>query len=306
MLPVTIGQNKEPEEAGLFSAVLTDNADELFYDGDENIRTRQNLPKLDWIQIMSPRAGAKTPIRHPWARTASGEAAPVLATLDFKAGRTAALATNSTWRWRMGSGVRFYENFWKNLISWLASARADAERNVIGLRQKAIIGEDIEFLVKKLSPAGRISVTVAGPGGGREALKGSAAGGDYTSFAFAPKTSGRHTIEITETVSGVALHKSFKTLVAGPYWADESANIEIDRDFLKRLARETGGLYVRADINADEGGLPSEEISKRLKSRPRDSDGTSGRAVSPSILFAGIAIVILGELLLRWKKYGLW
>ncbi|PKN00740.1 MAG: hypothetical protein CVU77_08770 [Elusimicrobia bacterium HGW-Elusimicrobia-1] len=306
MLPVTIGQQKEPEETGLFAPVTADGAEELLYGRDEDVRVRKNLPKLDWLQIMSPRAGAKVPIKHPWARTTSLEAAPVLALLDFRAGRTAALATNSTWRWRMGSADRVYETFWKNLLSWLASARDDTARNIIGPPQKAIIGEDVEFLVKKLSPAGRISATVAGPDGRRETLKESGNGGDYAAFAFAPKTSGRHTIEITESVSGAALRKSFKSFVAGPYWADESSNLEVDREFLGRLAQETGGLYVSADMAAAEGGLPSEEISKRLKSSPREAGRTSGEASTPTVFFAAVVLVILAELALRWKRYGLW
>lgn len=306
MLPVTIGQQKEPEETGQFAPVTADGDPELFHSGSGDVRGRQNLPKLDWIQIMSPRAGAKVPVKHPWARTASGEAAPVLALLDFRAGRTAALATNSTWRWRMGSADRAYETFWKNLLSWLASAHDDTARNIMGPPEKAIIGEDVEFLVKKLSPGGRISATVAGPDGRRETLKESGAGGDYAAFAFAPKTSGRHTIEITESVAGAALRKSFKSFVAGPYLADESSNLEVDREFLGRLARKTGGLYVSADMTAAEGGLPSEEISKRLKSSPRKGGKTSGEAAPTAVFFAAVVLVILAELTLRWKRYGLW
>jgi hypothetical protein len=58
---------------------------------------------------------------------ARGSAAALLAFQRFGRGKTMALTTASTWRWRMEQDHRdgFHDAFWKQMLRWLVSDAAD-------------------------------------------------------------------------------------------------------------------------------------------------------------------------------------
>ncbi|MDI6756511.1 MAG: glutamine amidotransferase [Endomicrobiia bacterium] len=304
IMPVILSPESETEETGLFSPVIADAASPVFYTESEPASFWRNSPKLDWIQVMNPHPDASVPMKHPWARSPSGAAAPVLALRGFSEGRTAALATNSTWRWKMGSSGRIYETFWRNLISWLASAREESGDNVIVPLENASVGDTVSFLVKKRSPTGRLGVSVTGPDGKHKPLTVGERG-DYVIFSFAAEARGRYSVEITETAGKNPLYKLIKYVQVRSLLSDEAARLEIDGDFLRNLAEKSGGIYF-TPVEGREVGFPAQEIAKRLKASPRMSRDREIRPFSSAAMFVSLTFLILCELLIRWRRYGLW
>jgi hypothetical protein len=109
--------------------------------GDDPRAAWESLPALDGANDL----GRLTPTTKPLAVTTDGR--PLLVAREYGAGRVAAFAADSTWRWVMqGAGER-HRRFWRQLVLWLAR-QEDAERDAlwISLAQRRIQpGVPLEF-----------------------------------------------------------------------------------------------------------------------------------------------------------------
>jgi hypothetical protein len=99
------------------------------------------LPALDGANDL----GRLTPTAKTLAATADGR--PLLVAREYGAGRVAACAVDSTWRWAMQGAGEQHRRFWRQFVLWLAK-QDDAERDAvwIGLAQRRIQpGVPLEF-----------------------------------------------------------------------------------------------------------------------------------------------------------------
>jgi len=92
------------------------------------LRTRwRDLPPLDGANKLGPLV--------PQARTLAGteDGRPLLVAREYGAGRVAAFAADSTWRWAMKGAAQEHRRFWRQFVLWLAR-RDDAEGERLWLK----------------------------------------------------------------------------------------------------------------------------------------------------------------------------
>jgi uncharacterized membrane protein len=84
------------------------------------------------------------------SRAPTGTPAPLLAALDVEMGRTLALCTDATWRWRFhsdrdgGLAERAYARLWSNMLRWLVQDPADARVKVVPRAPQVELGDTTE------------------------------------------------------------------------------------------------------------------------------------------------------------------
>ena len=131
ILPVIMDDEGESIENEVFKPQIVDTAFPIFQSTQDNARNVwKDLPELDGYQKLLLHPQGTALIRHPWARR-KNENIVILATRQYGKGRTAALATNSTWRWKMlAKETDTHSVFWNNLINYLTGA-LDEELSLI-------------------------------------------------------------------------------------------------------------------------------------------------------------------------------
>jgi len=335
--------------------------------GDERNKFLYKLPLLEGVQVLRPHKDSRVVLSHPWVKvdqSRSSTLAPVLAFRDFGKGRTAALLTNTTWRWKMSNEapVGFYESFWKAVINYLASSldKDAGQMKVIGLKKVVGDDENLNFIVKKRYPSSRLSVILTKPDGSRSILEplnwgqkenirsrmgiGRKDETGYLMFSFTGMGAsgiwgdgGRYLIEVADEVTDKKVRprikkETFKVRVisggdlskGGPW--DESAEIsylDVNENYLKILSMRSGGVYFE-DVFYGVAAI-SDDIKKRILSRRgmppynegdefatnSEKAGLSSRVIwIPSenfkvVVFVFMVLIVL-ELIIRRKKYGLW
>ncbi len=75
--------------------------------------------------VQGPKPGAAVLAVHPVLADARGNPRVLLAAQNFGQGRSAVLATDPLWRWRLSleSGNPGFDLFWRNLVAWLGAGR---------------------------------------------------------------------------------------------------------------------------------------------------------------------------------------
>ncbi len=125
ILPVSFQDNPSPFVDEAFHPISNENffrhpIMRLEKDYKLNQDAWQSLPPLQGINKgLLPDKNA-----HVLAWFSKGEVFPLLVTGNFGKGRTALLATDSTWNWNFrnvggGSSGRFFQRFWNNIVDWL-------------------------------------------------------------------------------------------------------------------------------------------------------------------------------------------
>jgi len=87
---------------------------------------RNAIPAFEeFAPVKSLKPGAEALAVHPSALAASATPRPLFAVQRFGLGRSAVLATDPLWRWRMTipSKSNFFESFWAGSIAWLSAGR---------------------------------------------------------------------------------------------------------------------------------------------------------------------------------------
>jgi uncharacterized membrane protein len=213
---------------------------------------------------------------------------PLLAEERYGRGRTMALTTNDTWRWRMElpSQNNAHETFWRQLLRYLVSAtpkqyEVGAERDVYTTGDVVTLrGEvndkkfnsitDAQAIARVTKPSG---ATIEVPLKINFGEQQSGPATDYRS-EFTPDENGLYQVEMSArrgaTVLGEAKSAFFITDRTREFH-DAAQNVEL----LKRIAAETGGKYFalgNANDLLDEitmlEGKNSERVSKDLWDMP--------------------------------------
>ncbi|MFN3966442.1 MAG: glutamine amidotransferase, partial [Endomicrobiia bacterium] len=112
ILPVILDAPDEPFEEGTFTPVVLDRNHYLSF-------SDKDLYSLEGCQHLRQKPGSTVVAVHPTLKL-DGKNVVVLAGMEYGQGRTAALGTNTTWRWLLSSAYEgktesIYPKFWENI-----------------------------------------------------------------------------------------------------------------------------------------------------------------------------------------------
>lgn len=243
--PIDKGRNFLPTRNGLESAILRFSADL-----PRNKNLWSQLPPLPAINLLGDAKPGATVLAE--TAVAPGETPkPLLVTQRYGRGRSAALATISTWRWRMlsKSGDNRHERFWRQLVHWLAGNAQDPLNIVIG-NDQPVPDEEQEILVNVFSDAfepvedAAFRATVTTPEGTVipiNLLPALGAEGEYQ-YPFTPESPGVYTIDVQATANGRSVGKKQLSFLAS-HSQDEYYNAVQAKLALENLASASNGQY---------------------------------------------------------------
>jgi hypothetical protein len=218
---------------------------------EENRKRWEAAPPLVGLNPTDgPKAGA-TVLARGAAADARGQSPVLLAFQRYGRGKSVALSTAATWRWRMGleHADNFHELFWKQMMRWLVSDVPDAvsvaaERHSYSLEDAAVLRVDAKDPAFMPLDNARITAQVKAPSGEISSLEfvwDVEKSGVY-SAAFKSREEGIHEVTAEAFQNG----KSLGTANAHFRVSDSTAefhNAAMNPDLLKRLSAATGGRY---------------------------------------------------------------
>ena len=186
---------------------------------------------------------------------------PVVAVQRYGQGRSMVFAGEASWRWKMlvASTDRSYEFFWRQAARWLASAAPEqvAIRVPDAPEPGDAIAVDVDVRDASFAPVtdATIEATLTLPGGVTQPLRlrhADPAGGRYTA-ALGAEQPGLYRIHAEGRRGAAALGSADRWIYVGGA-AREFADPRLNEGFLRRVARNSGGRYVRA---AEASKVPS-------------------------------------------------
>jgi uncharacterized membrane protein len=219
--------------------------------GEETRRKWAALPPLAaTAPLGSARPGA---VVLAVATAAGGAVFPVVAVQRYGQGRSMVFGGEASWRWRMmrGSTDRSHELFWRQAARWLSEAAPDQVS--IAAPDAPEPGDslsiDVEARDQMFAPVAGAAVeaTLDAPGGERQPLMFrpvAARPGRFTA-AFRPEHAGLYHVQVEARRGNAALGTSDRWVYVGGT-GREFVDPRLNEGFLRRLARESGGRYVRA------------------------------------------------------------
>jgi hypothetical protein len=257
------------------------------------------LPEMTGVNLLGDARPNGTVLwEHPWLRTASGAAMPVLALGEYGSGRTVALGVDGSHEllfspFAAATAGRGHGAFWDALLGWLM--RDPRFEPAMGeLAHGCIAGSPTTLLVHPLlgtaparaAAAGTLELTKLGTGERVRELE----------IAFAPTRAGvpvdlgaletggyAATLRLAEPGASAPTRLEFACEAGGPEWADSRP----DPERLRRIAEATGGRVIGRDAVGD---IPLPEVSTVVTAR-------TVRPVWPAWRWSLLAALCLG---LHW------
>jgi uncharacterized membrane protein len=183
----------------------------------------------------------------------SGGVYPVVAVQRYGQGRSMVFAGEASWRWKMlvDSSNRSYEFFWRQAARWLTATAPDPVAITVPDAPEPgdAISIDVDARDAAYAPVPDASVelTLTAPGGDTTPIKlrhADAAGGRFTA-AVRPERAGLYRLHADA-------RRGSSTLGSADHWMyvggaeREFADPRLNEGFLRRIARTSGGRYVRA------------------------------------------------------------
>jgi uncharacterized membrane protein len=185
---------------------------------------------------------------------------PVVAIQRYGQGRSMVFAGEASWRWKMmvPSTDRSYEFFWRQSARWLSSSAPDpvSIRVPDAPEPGDAIAVDVDARDASFVPVpdATIEATLTIPGGATQPIKvrhADPAGGTYTA-ALGPEQAGLYRVHAEARRGSTTLGSADRWMYVGG--ADrEFTDPRLNEGFLRRVARNSGGRYVRA---ADASKVP--------------------------------------------------
>ena len=218
--------------------------------GDETRSKWASLPALaSSTPLGQARAGASV---LAVVSAPDGGLFPIVAVQKYGQGRSMIFGGEASWRWRMlaPSADRSHELFWRQAVRWLAAASPDpvavSAPQALEPGDAGTIDVDVRDASFAAVSDATVTATITRDGGNARPLavrRADAPG--RSSAAFAPDRPGVYTIHAEATRGATSLGTSDRTINVGG--ADrEFADPRLNEGFLRRLARDSGGRYVRA------------------------------------------------------------
>jgi len=186
---------------------------------------------------------------------------PVVAVQPYGRGRSMVFAGEASWRWKMlvPSTDRAYEFFWRQAARWLSSTAPDPVAITAPESPEPGDGISIEVVARDGAfapvPDASVQAALTAPGGATQAIKlrrVDATSGRF-SAALGPEQAGLYRIHAEAKRGATTLGAADRWMYVGG--ADrEFADPRLNEGFLRRIARNSGGRYVRA---ADASRVPA-------------------------------------------------
>jgi uncharacterized membrane protein len=238
-----------PTPAGLENPILR-----LAADPSDNLSRWSQMPGLTSINLLGPvKPGASVLAEKP--EDEFGEREPLLVVQRYGKGRSAALATASTWRWQMlldAEDVR-HERFWRQFVRWLAASapqrvNVDLDRDRFAPEEEVALrvhvyderyGLESDAVVRGTltNPAGAVSELTFRPDLGSI--------GRYTATIL-PEHEGVYAFEVEAEAASDSVGRQKGSFLVRPSGREYSDAV-LKRAFLEQLAGAAGGTYYDAD-----------------------------------------------------------
>jgi uncharacterized membrane protein len=268
----------------------------------DSVRLWSALPALaETAPLGVPRPGAAV-----LAVTAgpSGALHPLVAVQRYGRGRSMVFTGEASWRWRMMQPAddRTHEYFWRQAVRWLAVPAPDQVSVTVpdAVEPGDAIDIGVDVRDAKFAPAdgATVDATVSAPGGDAQPITLRPEAGARGRFvaAFRPTEEGLYRVRAEARDEDEALGSATRWFYVGG--SDrEFADPRLDEAFLRRVASESGGQYVRA--------AGAQEVLSWLES-------TVPQTVEPEIedlwhrpwAFMIIVLLLASEWILR-RRWGL-
>lgn len=250
----------EVPEPGIWKAALTQRGGKhaitrLADSREQSAKEWEGLPPLtipEYLTATKPGATVILEARHVSDKSRT---VPLLAEQRYGRGRTMALLTNDTWRWRMqlDSKNTSHENFWRQALRYLVSTTPNpievlSERDVYAANDPVRIRSEVNDKKFEAIKDATVAARITKPSGQTVELpmkfnfpSESADTNDYQA-EYKPDEQGLYKIELTARKAGATLgtaNSSFLVTELNREFHDAAQNVEL----LKRIAAETGGKY---------------------------------------------------------------
>ena len=234
--------------------------------------------------------------------TPSGIVLPVVAVQRFGRGRSMVFAGEASWRWKMlqSSTDRSYEFFWRQALRWLATEAPDPVSLTLPAEIESGDSMSIELATRDRSfesvPDATVTATMTAPGGETRPVPLRPSGKGQFVAVETPDNAGLYRVHAEAKRGAVSLGAADRWFYVGG--SDrEFADPRLNEGLLRRLARESGGKYVRA---ADAGQI----ISVLRSSAPRTVEPERRDLWHEPWAFALVIGLLAGEWMLR-RRWGL-
>jgi uncharacterized membrane protein len=226
---------------------------------EQSAKAWEGLPAITIPEYLTATKPGATVLLEARSTTDKSRSVPLLAEQRYGRGRTMALLTNDTWRWRMQleSKNTSHENFWRQTLRYLVSSTPNpieviserdvyAENDPVRLRgevndKKFEVIKDATVAARITKPSGQVvdlPMTFNYPAESADV-------NDYQA-EYKPDEQGLYKIELTARKGGTVLgtaQSSFLVTELNREFHDAAQNV----DLLKRIAAETGGKYFPLD-----------------------------------------------------------
>lgn len=288
-----------PTAAGYESPILKLSADPVL-----NQSLWAGLPGLTSLNYLGAvKPGAVVLAEKP--EDASGGAEPVLVVQRYGKGRSAALATASTWRWQMGLDAedRRHERFWRQFVRWLVASAPD--RVQIDLdRHRYAPGDEVPVTVHaydaRFGPLAAADVRglLTDPfGTTREVTfqEDLAQAGTYTALVV-PQDEGLYQLDVSAATPEGEVGRHTQHFVVRPS-RQEYYDATLKRAALEHLAGTSGGVYYEP---SDAGEIPA-----NLRGRRTSTSVYRAEYLWDMPLLFGLVLVLLSAEWIYRRRKGL-
>ena len=268
--------------------------------GEASRKQWSSLPALAAsAAVGGPRPGASV-----LAVTTSpnGTLRPVVAVQRFGRGRSMVFAGEASWRWRMlqPSTDRSYETFWRQALRWLSSVAPDPLTLALSgnLEPGIPLVVDLEARDRSFRPVAdaTIGATLTAPGADPIPLQFRSTGHGHFTAAVVPEIAGLYRVNAEARHGSVLLGSTERWLNVGGM-DREFSDPRLNEPLLRRLARESGGRYVRATDSATIVAALEASVPEQVERQRRD-------LWHEPWAFASVLALLAGEWILR-RRWGL-
>jgi uncharacterized membrane protein len=269
---------------------------------EETRRLWSALPPLaGGAPLGSPRPGAAV---LAVASSATGGMFPVVAVQRYGRGRSMVFAGEASWRWKMllASSDRSYEFFWRQAARWIAGSSADPI--TIAVPESAGAGDELSIAVEVrdavFAPVddAAIDATLTVPGGQARTIRMQRldrAAGQYEARVRVDGP-GAYRVDAAARRGDARLGRAVRWFYVGGV-DREFADPRLNEPWLRRVARASGGRYVRAADAARVVGWLQDATPQPAAPERRD-------LWHEPWAFAVIVVLLSGEWILR-RRWGL-
>lgn len=266
-------------------------------------QTWKSLPGLHGAnRVARVKQEAQMLLHHPRARV-GGKPLPILVVGEAGRGRTAALMTDATWRWRFAAddvtvGSDEYELFWDRMIRWLTRdpllepARLSTDRERYGRGGELVVSGRLRDARYRPMSEARAELHFD-PAEGDEAVAVAKTDeeGELRATLAAPAEPGAYAI--VATVDGEEIAREVFVVEES---GDELADLEAVPDQLRAIADRTGG---KVFIGVDD--VPS---LSELASTTRRAAGLVSKQPLSNPWFILLTIGVLGATWMLRRRWG--